>query len=216
MAILLNVPFSEKDEAKKLGAWWNPELKKWYIKDRNEYIKLKKWISPRDSFFVVCDHLYIIQGENTCFKCGQKTRVIGYGIESYMEFDDEINNGVYYDNGEIVHIAAHIKPIPSKLMDYIQHTYNYKNRYSKFANRTYLANCCDNCVVLQGDFFLFDEVDSPFWIENSEVASKLNLFKISLEYDIVLDDIEISFSSTDYLIKQYAHIEELDVPIIQL
>ena len=216
MAILLNVPFSEKDEAKKLGAWWNPELKKWYIKDRNEYIKLKKWISPRDSFFVVCDHLYIIQGENTCFKCGQKTRVIGYGIESYMEFDDEINNGVYYDNGEIVHIAAHIKPIPSKLMDYIQHTYNYKNRYSKFANRTYLANCCDNCDVLQGDFFLFDEVDSPFWIENSEVASKLNLFKISLEYDIVLDDIEISFSSTDYLIKQYAHIEELVVPIIQL
>ena len=87
MAILLNVPFSEKDEAKKLGAWWNPELKKWYVKDRNEYIKLKKWISPRDSFFVVCDHLYIIQGENTCFKCGQKTRVIGYGIESYMEFD---------------------------------------------------------------------------------------------------------------------------------
>lgn len=81
---------------------------------------------------------------------------------------------------------------------------------------TYLANCCDNCDVLQGDFFLFDEVDSPFWIENSEVASKLNLFKISLEYDIVLDDIEISFSSTDYLIKQYAHIEELDVPIIQL
>ena len=50
MAILLNVPFSEKDEAKKLGAWWNPELKKWYIKDRNEYIKLKKWISPRIHF----------------------------------------------------------------------------------------------------------------------------------------------------------------------
>ena len=214
MSILLNVPFSEKDEAKKLGAWWNPELKKWYVKNRNEYIKFKKWISPRASFFVVCGHLYIIQGENICFKCGKKTRVIGYGIESYMEFDDEIESGVYYDKGEEIHIAAHIEPVPSKLMNYIQSTYNYKNRYSKFANRTYLANCCDNCDVLQGDFFLFNEVDSSFWIENKEVASKLNLFKITLKYDMVLDNIEMGFGSNDYMIKQFAHTEELDLSII--
>lgn len=214
MSILLNVPFSEKDEAKKLGALWNPELKKWYAKNRNEYIKFKKWISPRASFFVACGHLYIIQGENICFKCGKKTRVIGYGIESYMEFDDEIESGVYYDEGEEIHIASHIEPVPSKLMNYIQSTYNYKNRYSKFANRTYLANCCDNCDVLQGDFFLFNEVDSPFWIENKEAASKLNLFKITLKYDMVLDNIEMDFGSNDYMIKQFAHTEELDLSIV--
>lgn len=45
MSILLNVPFAEKDEAKKLGAWWNPELKRWYSKSREDYPKLKKWIS---------------------------------------------------------------------------------------------------------------------------------------------------------------------------
>ncbi|WP_308698880.1 DUF5710 domain-containing protein [uncultured Thomasclavelia sp.] len=27
MSLLLNVPFAEKDEVKRLGAWWNPEHK---------------------------------------------------------------------------------------------------------------------------------------------------------------------------------------------
>ena len=31
--LLLNVPYEEKDEAKSLGAKWNPELKKWYIQN---------------------------------------------------------------------------------------------------------------------------------------------------------------------------------------
>ncbi len=29
--IILNVPFAEKDEAKNLGAWWDADIKKWFI-----------------------------------------------------------------------------------------------------------------------------------------------------------------------------------------
>ena len=47
MAILLDVPYSEKDEVKKLGAWWNPEKKKWFVKNRSEYHKFRKWISKK-------------------------------------------------------------------------------------------------------------------------------------------------------------------------
>lgn len=39
MSLLLDVPYSEKDEAKKLGARWNPELKKWYVEDKKNYAK---------------------------------------------------------------------------------------------------------------------------------------------------------------------------------
>ncbi len=42
--IILEVPFAEKDEAKSLGAKWNPELKKWYIPDGIEKEKFNKWI----------------------------------------------------------------------------------------------------------------------------------------------------------------------------
>ena len=34
--IYLNVPYSEKDEAKKLGAKWDAKNKKWYINTNNK------------------------------------------------------------------------------------------------------------------------------------------------------------------------------------
>ena len=38
------LPYEEKDEAKSLGAKWNPELKKWYIQNTKDCGKFMKWI----------------------------------------------------------------------------------------------------------------------------------------------------------------------------
>ncbi|MCI7766650.1 MAG: DUF5710 domain-containing protein [Oscillospiraceae bacterium] len=211
MAILLDVPYAEKDQAKALGALWNPEIKRWYAKNRYSYPKLKRWISQNENFFIICEQLYIIQGERICFKCGKKTRVIGYGVESYFEFGDEVDNGVYHDKGGEIHVTDYIAPFPDKLLNYVQSNYNYKEKYSKFAGCTYLANCCDNCDTLQGDYFLFNEVDSPFWINDESDASKLKLYRIPLEYDLVVDFASITLSSNDFLIKEYGQISDLNL-----
>lgn len=44
--ILLEVPFSEKEVAKSLGARWNPQEKKWYIPDEleNDLSPFQKWL----------------------------------------------------------------------------------------------------------------------------------------------------------------------------
>ena len=44
MALILKVPYGEKDEAKALGAKWNPQLKKWYVEKQKDYHKFIKWI----------------------------------------------------------------------------------------------------------------------------------------------------------------------------
>ena len=45
MRLYLNVPYSEKDEAKALGAKWNAKAKKWYTDvQADEYVKFSKWI----------------------------------------------------------------------------------------------------------------------------------------------------------------------------
>ena len=54
-----------------------------------------------------------------------------------------------------------------------------------------MANGCDHCDALQGDFFLFGEVGSPFWVDSKEVASQLKLYRIPLKYDLVLDFISV-------------------------
>ncbi len=43
MNIILNVPFSEKDTAKKLGAKWNSKIKKWYIPYGTDEEKFNRW-----------------------------------------------------------------------------------------------------------------------------------------------------------------------------
>lgn len=41
--VYIDVPFEEKEEAKKLGAKWDPEKKKWYIPERKDADKFAKW-----------------------------------------------------------------------------------------------------------------------------------------------------------------------------
>jgi hypothetical protein len=41
--LFLNVPFTEKDEAKALGAQWNAEMKKWYVPDGVDNAPFARW-----------------------------------------------------------------------------------------------------------------------------------------------------------------------------
>lgn len=43
MRMNLKVPFAEKDEAKKLGARWDPARKLWYIDDKADVAAFHKW-----------------------------------------------------------------------------------------------------------------------------------------------------------------------------
>jgi hypothetical protein len=40
----LQVPFSEKDEAKRLGARWDGKQRTWYVPDGVDISPLKKWL----------------------------------------------------------------------------------------------------------------------------------------------------------------------------
>lgn len=41
----LQVPFAEKDEAKRLGARWDPANKTWYVKDVENLAAFARWLS---------------------------------------------------------------------------------------------------------------------------------------------------------------------------
>ena len=40
----INCPFKEKDEAKALGARWDPDKRKWYYTGDKDPEKFKKWV----------------------------------------------------------------------------------------------------------------------------------------------------------------------------
>lgn len=217
--LLLNVPYIEKDKAKKLGANWNPELKKWYVKNKEDYYKFVDWIEPYGNI-VVIDELYLVEGVQKCFKCGRETRVIGFGIDKHLSIDKmydlqiNYNENIEYALEEInqndIHIVGPITPIPEILMKYIKSKYNYKLRYSKTTNTSNISNCCEHCDVLQGDFFLFNEDNSPFFIHSPEDIKRLKIYKIILEHDLIINA-EDGWASFDEMFKRYGNIIPLDI-----
>lgn len=210
----LNVPYGEKDEAKKLGARWNPELKKWYVQKREDYPKFAKWILTQGSI-VACDAIYVLEGKQNCFKCGKETRVIGFALENFYEFDGDPydDDGIEYTYwSDVIRIVGPIDPIPEPILKYLQSKYNYKNRYSSTTGESHINNCCDNCDVLQGDFYLFHEVDSPFFIDSEEKVQNLKIYKIKLKHDIIINA-SVTYSSTDEMIKQYGRYRVLNIDI---
>ena len=211
--LLLNVPYEEKDEAKKLGARWNPDIKKWYVQNRRDYPKFYRWIVTQGDI-VVCNNLYVLEGSQNCFKCGRKTRVIGFGLEDFYDlrdcdFDENPSAEIEYQSG-VIRIAGPIDPIPGSILTYLRKNYNYKMRYSKTTKESHVNNCCDNCNVLQGDFYLFSEVESPFWIDSKEKVKDLKIYRIPLKHDLVINA-NMGYSNTDEWLKTYGNIKLLDV-----
>lgn len=212
--LLLNVPYGDKDEAKKLGARWNPELKKWYVQKREDYPKFAKWILTQGSI-VACDAIYVLEGKQNCFKCGKETRVIGFALENFFEFEGDPydEEGVEYTYwSDVIRIVGPIDPIPDPILKYLQSKYNYKDRYSSTTGESHINNCCDNCDVLQGDFYLFHEVNSPFFIDSEEKVKDLKIYRINLKHDIIINA-SVSISSTDEMIKQYGRYSLLNIDV---
>lgn len=203
MALLLKVPFAEKNQAKSLGARWNPEIKKWYLSDRVKYKQFTRWI---DGTEILCNHIYLVEGIHTCFRCQKPTHVIGFGFETYFEIYDE---QIKYFNDEI-HIGSIKSELPTKLAEELKKRYNFYWGYSKTTHSNNYGNHCQQCNVLQGNFYIFDEVDSPFFIDSKQAAEKLVLHKIKLPYDIAVTA-EIGYGSEDYHIKRNAKIIDSDL-----
>ncbi len=40
----LDVPFAEKEEAKSLGAWWDPQARKWFVPHGKQIQIFRKWL----------------------------------------------------------------------------------------------------------------------------------------------------------------------------
>lgn len=208
MTLFLNVNYSEKDEAKAKGAKWNAELKKWYVKARCDYPKFKKWIlkDEEDEVEIIFDYFYIIEGKRNCFKCGKETIVIGFGLENYyhIEFDRE----TFY-SGEI-NIASEIEALSPEVLEYLKNKYHFYLDYSKTTKSKYYANHCSHCNVLQGNFPLFGEVDSPFCVDSIEKAKELKLIKVFIKNDLVTYA-SIGYGSEDHWIKEYGKIHVIDI-----
>lgn len=218
MSLFINIPYNEKDEAKKLGAKWNPNVKKWYVTDRRNYCRFSKWIlRDCEDALIVFNNIYIIEGEQRCWKCKRTTKVIGLGIREHLIINEntEISDlqDCYTESNIHLAWADNEDSIPPKLLRYLKEHYFVKTGYSKTLGEKCFANHCMYCQSLQGNYFLFQEVESPLstMAESNTLIERMQKLKI---YSIpIADDLQLFWEyglcSNDYAYLKYGRVNEL-------
>lgn len=177
--LYLTVPFEQKELAKQLGAKWDPKEKKWYVESQNDYVKFKEWV---DGCIIVKDNFLIVEGQQTCWKCRENTKVYAVGVLSDNIIDlDRPTVSVQKDTGYDLQLWALNDEIPKKIKEELSTKFGCKFKYSYTERRSYFANVCSHCDSLQGNFFLYNEPDSPFGYMND---SELTLYKYDLKEDV--------------------------------
>lgn len=115
----------------------------------NELEKRKKFQNDNNAIFG------IIEAKRKCWKCKKDTRVIS--LKFYKSYDSI----KVYNNPIIVYNE---KNFPTNVLKIIQEKYPfYKSKYSYSVQDGYIANTCEYCSALQGDFYLYEEPDGAFF-----------------------------------------------------
>lgn len=201
--LYLNIPFSEKDEAKSLFAKWDKTKKKWYATNPKYYYKFSKWINGN---LVFSNSINIIEGKINCWKCKNEISVYGFAVESKNISDLSFNYPV--DIFEITGYDLIIWPIsddiPSDVKTILENNFGCKTKYSRTVGSKYFANVCSFCDSLQGDNFVYN-ISAPFGEMNT---STLFLHKINLQYDLISNlTINVQVSPNIYYLNRSNFIE---------
>lgn len=175
----LNVPFSEKDEAKQLGARWDATLKVWFVPDGVDSTAFRRWL-PTVPEIEIRSHSYsIAQTETACWKCNELTRVYGFVLpvgHQTVEQDEEGAAEWYWyehDSSAMVLYVTDLSPIAvARLKDITLH---YYVDFSKTTSSSYWMNHCEHCGMKQGDFAMYCEPGGAFFPMDEKAASRITL-----------------------------------------
>lgn len=172
--VILTVPYADKDEAKALGARWNPTGKKWYVPAGLDPTPFERWIEdePDDSdTLYATGHLYVVESLAVCWKCQRLTPVFclasddheyGYDAESFTTYSD-------------------LASPPVAVRQMIERRFpSYHKDFSRTAGGRYYMNHC-TCGAKLGDFYLHSEPGGAFFPTSQDELVGMKIHTISAE-----------------------------------
>jgi len=174
----LIVPFSEKDEVKKLGARWDANSKLWYVPDGVDATNFTQWFPEKPSVGIYSSCYFIAQTIRSCWKCGEHTRVYGFilpaGHKTLEHCDDNVADSWYYHDepAVICYITDLIPTVMERIKTFSQY---YRVDFSKTTQSSYWMNHCEQCGIKQGDFGMYCEPQGAFFPMDEQSASRLTL-----------------------------------------
>jgi Domain of unknown function (DUF5710) len=191
MRLYLNVPFSEKDDAKQLGARWDASVKKWYVADHLTSSSFSRWTESHQQLNqILIAPIWILSALEQCYNCTKISHVNCLASTSIKDIE-------YDDYNQAYHLLVNIKDeqltisnletFDSRLLQPIkQYAPNYFLDYSKTQGAEVWMNHCEYCGTKLGDFFLHNEPSGAFFPMSKD--------KSTISRFLIFNDGEFTFS----------------------
>ena len=192
--VTLNVPFHDKDVAKRLGVRWNPEEKTWFVADGVDTDPFRQWLPQPPKINVRSACYFVAQSRRCCWKCERETNVFGVVLPSGHAALTEMSEGteiaddaeyeqwrsrpesvvwVPQDSASILHYITYISETEKVRIESLAS--RYRMDFSKTTGTSYWMNHCESCGMKQGDFEVVEEFDAPLRPVNLDHARQILL-----------------------------------------
>ncbi len=177
----LQVPFSEKEAARRLGARWDPRLKVWYVPAGVDAEPLRKWIPVPEPPNIRAGSYLLAESTRECWRCSRQTRVFALMLPAgheVLDGEDDLacDEWQVAEEPTVLSYIGHLAdPIPARLRALAP---DYRLDFSQMTGDFYWMSHCEHCAAKQGDFETIEEYDSPFNPATPDHAAEILLREI--------------------------------------
>jgi hypothetical protein len=166
--LYLDVAYAEKDEAKRLGARWDPTMRAWYVPAGVSPSAFARWLDPQPSRPAQPSPTPAISGGpgptctarllailERCWQCRRHTGCL-LGILVPEEMAGQVDHPEGFVQFDLVAEALAAAVDPSLLR--ALRVGPLRLRFSRTVGSTYMSNGCCHCDALQGNFPLMEKL----------------------------------------------------------
>jgi hypothetical protein len=174
----LEVPFAEKDEAKSLGARWDPASKVWFVPAGLNPNAFQRWLPDGEDGGVteLLPPVYAVEPKTPCWRCDKEPRVATVAADSFIT-RDESEKSVEPD----LYLFSGIEYLPQELLEAMRRVNPvYRRRFSKTAGASYYMNHCI-CGAQLGDFYMHSEPGGAFFPTTPQAARAIRLRRLKVQ-----------------------------------
>jgi hypothetical protein len=178
----LRVPFTEKEEARRLGARWDPRQKVWYVPAGVDVAALQKWLPAPLEPNIRAPRYFLATATRDCWRCAAATRVAAIvlpaGHEVFYAEDDPADD--FWQLTEEPTVLSYIKDLTDSVAARLhRQAPRYSVDFSQTTQSFYWMNHCEHCAAKLGDFDTHDTPGAGFTPTTSEEAAAIILEEIA-------------------------------------
>lgn len=170
----LSVPFSEKDDAKRLGARWSSQRRTWYVPagvDPGPFARWRGDVSAERPYPLSASEAYLVTASERCWRCDASFTAVAFLLAPGFVLDEHADGGEQLSDWAFVEYITRLTPEAARSAQAVQPA--YRQGYSRTTESRYWANHCPSCQALQGDFHLYSEPGGAFWLADAEDAARM-------------------------------------------